>query len=95
MGRPSLDRGKRKVLTLEHEEEWEEIHGFQSPDEFQRFRQWVAEAVDEGALEEVAVGAPYSGSLLFNEWWYRTSSGERWRVVAPEPPFLGVFERVT
>lgn len=76
------------------QEEWDEIHGFESPGEFERFRRWLAEAVAEGALEEVVVEAPFSASVLVDERWYRTAGGRRWRVVAPDPPFLGVFERV-
>jgi hypothetical protein len=74
--------------------DWDEIHGFASPGEFNRFRQWVEEALEEGALAEVPVGSPYSGSPMFDEHWYRSSSGDVWRVVAPDPPFRGVFERV-
>jgi hypothetical protein len=74
------------------EEDWDAIHGFGSPGEFERFRRWIAEAAAEGVLQEVAVEAPYGGSRLFDERWYRTASGRRWRVVAPDPPFLGVFE---
>ncbi len=76
-------------------EMWEEIHGFKSPGEFERFKRWITEAVKEGALREVSVGHPYSGSSLFNEKWYREPNGDVWRVVAPEPPFRGVFERVS
>lgn len=75
-------------------EEWDEIHGFLSPGEFERFRQWIAEAQAEGVLTEVPVSEPYSGSPLFDERWYRSTSGTVWRVVEPDPPFRGVFERV-
>lgn len=74
---------------------WDEIHGFVSLGEFQRFANWVAEALEEGALEEVDVESPYSGSLMFAERWFQSPSGETWRLVAPDPPFRGVFERVT
>ena len=76
-------------------EEWDEIHGFLSPREFERFRTWIAEALTQGALTEIPVGEPYSGSPMLDERWYRAPSGTVWRVVAPEPPFTGVFERVT
>jgi hypothetical protein len=75
-------------------EDWDEIHGFTSPGEFQRFQRWIAEATAEGVLTEVPVESGYSGSSLFDEHWYRAPSGAVWRVVAPEPPFHGVFERV-
>ncbi len=75
-------------------EDWDEIHGFSSPGEFARFRAWIAEALSRGALTEIPVGEPYSGSPLFDEQWYSEPSGTVWRVVAPDPPFRGVFERV-
>lgn len=75
-------------------EEWDEIHGFASPGEFDRFRKWIDEALQEGALAEVPVESPYSGSTMFDERWYRSTAGDTWRVVAPDPPFRGVFERV-
>jgi hypothetical protein len=75
-------------------DEWDEIHGFESPGEFERFRRWIADVVENGSLVEIPVGSPYSGSPMFDEHWYRTTDGVVWRVVAPDPPFRGVFERV-
>lgn len=74
---------------------WEEIHGFQSPDEFARFQRWIADQSAADHLKEVAVAHRYGGSDLFDEHWFKcTSCGQVWRVVAPDPPFSGVFERV-
>ncbi len=75
-------------------EEWEEIHGFATPGEFERFRIWIGTRLDEAAIVEVPVEEPYSGSPMFNEHWYQGADGSVWRLVAPEPPFRGVFERV-
>lgn len=75
-------------------EDWDEIHGFASPGEFARFERWVAAAIDESLLVAVDVQDPYSGLPMLNERWYRTPSGSVWRLVAPDPPFRGVFERV-
>lgn len=75
-------------------EDWDEIHGFASLGEFERFRRWIASALDEEALVEIPVEEPYSGSPMFDEHWYRAASGSVWRLVAPDPPFRGVFERV-
>jgi hypothetical protein len=79
---------------VQHPEEWEEIHGFASPGEYERFRVWIAEAISEGVLAETPVKEPYSTSPMFDEHWYRDQTGNRWRVVAPDPPFRGVFQRV-
>jgi hypothetical protein len=75
--------------------DWEEIHGFASPGEFERFRQWLREAIDEGGLTEVDVAERYSGSTIFHEQWLATPEGEIWRVVDPDFPFRGVFLRVS
>ncbi|MGN6611683.1 MAG: hypothetical protein ACTHLJ_07885 [Angustibacter sp.] len=72
-------------------EGWDEIEGFTSPGEFQRFLLWVQSALDEGALAEIPVQARYGPSAMFEERWFEAPSGQRWRLVAPEPPFLGVF----
>ena len=76
-------------------DDWDEIHGFVSPGEFRRFQNWIVKQVQEGALVEVQVEEPYSGSPLFDERWFHTTSGTVWRLVAPDPPFRGVFERVS
>jgi hypothetical protein len=53
----------------------------------------IASAVADGVLVSIAVEAPY-GSLMFDEKWYKLSSGQVWRIVSPDYPFKGVFERV-
>ena len=75
-------------------ESWDEIHGFASPEEFERFKRWIASALGEAALVEIQIETPYSGSLMFDEHWYQATAGSIWRLVAPDPPFRGVFERV-
>jgi hypothetical protein len=72
---------------------WTEIQEFDSPADFRSFRQVIEEAVASGELEPVSVGTPYSPGG-FHEEWYREGSGEVWRLVPPDFPFKGVFERV-
>jgi len=73
---------------------WEMISDFQSLSEFNRFVDWINEQVSSGLAEEVPVLRPYSG-LSFREKWYRhLASGQTWRLVWPEWPFTGLFERV-
>lgn len=72
---------------------WESIHGFESPREYARFCAWIAAQVDAGEFEQVPVSEP-SSDLIFGveERWYRCkTSGEVWRLVAPEPPFRGLW----
>lgn len=45
-------------------EDWDEIHGFASPGELERFQRWIARAVEEEAVVEIPVEEPYSGSLI-------------------------------
>jgi hypothetical protein len=73
---------------------WDEVHGFASPREFDRFRCRIDEALAEGVLVEVQVLSRYT-NVGFDEHWYRTAEGEVWRVVAPDFPFKGVFLQLT
>lgn len=84
--------------TVDHSEVnnsdgWDEIHGFQSPGEFARFERWISEALDEGALTEIPVETQHEYPT-FRERWFRDRSGMRWRLVMPDPPFRGEFERI-
>lgn len=73
----------------------ERIDGFSSPGEYARFERWIEERVQRGELEPAAVRARYSGLHTTDERWYRTlPEGKFWRLVAPDPPFTGVFEPV-
>lgn len=71
---------------------WHEIHGFRSPMEYQRFQSWLIELQHSHVIAEVPVSEPYAGSPMFVEAWYRAGDGRTWRLVAPDPPFRGVFE---
>jgi len=74
---------------------WEKINDFQSFSEFDRFVDWMTGQTSTGAAEEVAVQAPYIGATTFQEKWFRhVPSGDTWRLVWPDAPFKGVFERV-
>ena len=79
---------------IDQVDDWEEIHGFFSPGEFRRFQDCVKNSIENGVLVEVNVESPYSGSSLFDERWFESKNGSCWRLVAPDPPFRGVFERV-
>jgi hypothetical protein len=73
----------------------EPIDEFRSPGEYERFLAWLGKQVDAGVLEEVPVGARYRGITTLTEHWYRErESGDTWRLLEPDPPFTGTFERV-
>jgi hypothetical protein len=75
-------------------EDWDEIRGFESPGEYERFLRWISEAITEGALREVPVASRYAAATVFDEHWYRAASGQTWRLVTPDFPFKGVFEKI-
>lgn len=73
---------------------WEEIRGFESAKELERFLAWLSAQIDAGVTESIAVTAP-SVDLIYGleERWYRcVQSGEVWRLVLPQSPFRGSWE---
>jgi hypothetical protein len=73
---------------------WEQIGDFRSPGEFDRFVTWMQVQVENGVAAEVAVTSPYLDATFSERWFHHQASGEIWRVVWPDPPFTGLFERV-
>lgn len=74
---------------------WEPIAGFQSPGEYERFRRWIAERVSEGTAEEVPVDASWrDANTLFESWYRCKETGEVWRLLDPDPPSRGAFDRL-
>lgn len=74
---------------------WEPIDGFGGYAEFQRFCAWMRETVAEGKAKKVPVQSRYQEITSLTEEWYRhLESGTTWRLVWPDPPFTGLFERV-
>jgi hypothetical protein len=51
----------------------------------------VSSALKDGELEEIPVESRYGNMENFKEKWFRDFSGVVWRLVSPEPPFMGVF----
>jgi hypothetical protein len=75
---------------------WDEIEDFQTRGEFDRFVAWLGDQVSDGKTIEVPVAAPYLGATSFTEKWFEhLGSGMVWRLVWPDGPFTGLFERVT
>jgi hypothetical protein len=75
---------------------WEEIHGFLSPSEYQRFVEYIESQVATGQAVEVPVNPQYhKGEIYGGRWFQDAGSGEIWRLVAPDFPFRGLWERVT
>jgi hypothetical protein len=73
----------------------QEVHGFQSPGDYLRFVQYMADFVTKGIAEEVPPDPNYGAGKLFGGRWFRdTSTGMIWRLVPPDFPFKGVWEKV-
>lgn len=79
---------------------WEEIERFQSLVEFRSFERWMTGQVSAGMARQVPVDHPYlhdgqAGEVTLVEVWYlHLRSREVWRLVWPEPPFDGIFQRI-
>jgi hypothetical protein len=73
----------------------EAIHGFQSPGEFQRFNEYILDQVTLGNLEPVQPDPNYEKGKIFGGAWYRCATcSEIWRLVDPDFPFKGLWEKV-
>jgi hypothetical protein len=74
---------------------WEEISGFRSPGEYERFKRWIDERVAEGTAERVPVkkGWRYANPL-FEDWFRCRETGDVWSLMHPDPPTTGGFTRV-
>jgi hypothetical protein len=70
-----------------------EIQRFDSPQHFSDFYRSIEDAVKNKELTAVPVEQPYA-SVMFEERWYRTATGQVWRLVNPDFPFKGVFEQI-
>jgi hypothetical protein len=74
---------------------WEPIHGFATPSEYERFKDWIAERVAEGDADPVEVESPGGAVTPVTEEWYRCpDTSELWQLVEPDPPSRGWFDRV-
>ena len=74
---------------------WEEIHGFESPGEYDRFVRYIENQVKSGHAREVAVDPDYGrGEIYGGRWFEDLDAGAVWRLVPPDFPFRGLWEPV-
>jgi hypothetical protein len=74
---------------------WDEIHGFASPEEYDRFVKYIEDQVSAGAVHERAVDPHYGKGMIFGGRWFEDiETREVWRLVAPDFPFRGMWEPV-
>jgi hypothetical protein len=75
--------------------EWEEIHGFSSPNEYAQFVQYVEQQVVFKYVEELEVDPSYGKGMIYGGRWFKdVDSGQVWRLVSPDFPFMGLWEPV-
>jgi hypothetical protein len=75
--------------------DWEEIHGFNSPGEYKRFCDYIEKQVLLGcAIERVADPNYEKGLLYGGRWFEERDTKEIWRLVPPDFPFRGPWEKV-
>lgn len=74
---------------------WQKINDFQSIYEFNEFVNWIENQIKIGDATEIPVESPYAMSPLFKEKWITNlSNNEVWRLVWPDGPFKGLFDKV-
>jgi len=74
---------------------WEEIHGFMSPGEYKRFVQYVEGQMVSGMARELPADPQYGKGMIYGGRWFQdVETGAIWRLVAPDPPFRGLWEPV-
>jgi hypothetical protein len=73
----------------------EEIRGFQSPLEYKRFLEYLGDRVKDNDLVEIVVESRYADSKLLSERWFKCMRcNQKWRLVAPDFPFKGLWEKL-
>jgi hypothetical protein len=74
---------------------WEEIDAFASPGEYERFVEYIEGHVSSGIAKELPADPEYGKGMLYGGRWFQdVESGAVWRLIAPDPPFRGLWEPV-
>lgn len=72
---------------------WEEVNGFRSLKEYERLLDRIRQQVSSGLAEAVELDPKRRWGTSFEECWFRCGpQGDVWRLVAPDPPFRGIFK---
>jgi hypothetical protein len=62
---------------------WEEIHGFSSPGEYDRFVRYIEQQVTAGLAREVETNPLYGKGMIFGGRWFEDAeTKDVWRLVA-------------
>ena len=66
--------------------------GFRSPSEYITLTTWIAQ---NSHFQQTPVLTPYDTVGSKEKWYSCALCHQVWRLVDPDPPFTGVWERVT
>ena len=73
----------------------EEIHGFNSLFEYEKFQEYLNHQINNKFLKEIRVNQNYEKGLVYGGKWYKCfGCHEIWRLVEPDFPFRGLWEKV-
>ena len=73
----------------------EEIRGFTTPAEYKRFCAYINGQVASGVASERSPDPHYQkGMISGGRWFEDVETNEIWRLVPPDFPFRGVWEKV-
>jgi hypothetical protein len=74
---------------------WEEIRGFATGGEYDRFVQYLEGQVANGTARELPASALYGKGMIYGGRWFQDAETNAiWRLVAPDAPFRGLWEPV-
>jgi len=79
------------------ESPWEEeIHGFASPGEYARFVMFLESWIAAGNAKERPVDPAFGKGMVYGGRWFENpETNEMWRLVEPDPPFRGLWQRLS
>lgn len=72
---------------------FEKVDGFHSPWHFEKFQASIEQMISCGLVKEISVKEGYS-IVKYEERWIQCPNGDIWRMVTPDFPFPGLFEKV-
>ncbi len=72
-----------------------EIRGFDSPGEYRRFVSYIQGEVQQGTVPETPPDPKFNDGMITGGRGFRDSAtGEIWRLLPPDFPFRGKWERL-
>ncbi len=74
---------------------WTTVEAFDSMAQYRALVGRLESEVAEGRAQQVPLDPSKAWGNTFKERWFKcVATGGTWRLVAPDPPFPGVFDRM-